>query len=74
MMQPYTEKDLIRFLYHETTTEENHGIAFQLEDDGVYNQAFSDLLTAKRLLNSVPTVAPSQRSVDRILAYSLAAH
>lgn len=70
MMQPYSENDLIRFLYHETTTEENHGIAFQLEDDGAYNEAFRDLITAKRLLDDTPTITPSEDCVNRILAFS----
>ncbi len=69
MMQPYSENDLIRFLYHETSTEENHGIAYQLEDDGAYHECFQDLLVAKRLLNQLH-LAPAAASVRRIVRES----
>ena len=69
MMQPYSENDLVRFLYHETSTTENHGIAYQLEDNGSYNECFQDLMKAKRILNSLK-LSPAQRSTDHILRIS----
>lgn len=69
MMQTYSQNDLVRFLYHETSTAEDHGIAFQLEDDGSYNERFKELLDAKRLLDSLKLSAPKS-SVNRILSAS----
>ncbi|NNK73203.1 MAG: hypothetical protein HKO94_08430 [Flavobacteriaceae bacterium] len=69
MKQSYTENDLIRFLYHETSKLEDEGIAFQLEDEQEYNESFKDLLMAKQILNSL-VVAPSQTCVNRILLQS----
>ncbi len=69
MMQTYSENDLIRFLYHETTRVEDEGIAYQLEDSGAYNMFFRDLLKAKRLLNSLK-LSPKKENVESILAAS----
>ena len=69
MIKDYSQNDLIRFLYHETTTSENHGIAYQLEDDGSYNQSFKDLLKAKRILNSL-NLSPAKSKIDQILSMS----
>lgn len=69
MMKHYSQNDLVRFLYHETSSSENQEIAYQLEDDGSYNESFSDLLKAKRILNSL-NLSPGKSPIDRILAMS----
>jgi len=68
-MQTYSKNDLIRFLYHETSTTENHGIAFQLEDSGSYNRSFQDLILAKRMLNDL-RLSPADDNINRILEVS----
>ncbi len=69
MMQSYSENDLVRFLYHETSRSEDYGIAYQLEDDGSYNESFQDLMKAKRILNTLK-LSPAQSKIDRILEIS----
>ena len=69
MMKTYSQNDLIRFLYNETNTSEDHGIAYQLEDDGSYNESFKDLLKAKRILNSLK-LSPAKSKINRILELS----
>jgi hypothetical protein len=69
MMKTYSQNDLIRFLYNETNQSEDHGITYQLEDDGSYNECFKDLLKAKRILNSLK-LSPSQNKIDHLLTLS----
>lgn len=69
MMKTYSQNDLVRFLYSETNKSEDQGIAYQLEDDGSYNECFKDLLKAKRLLSPL-TLSPSQSKINQILKMS----
>ena len=69
MITTFTQNDLIRFLYHETTEEENGEIKRALQFDSELSLQFEELqLVAKKLNDSL--LEPSQGVVEKILSYS----
>ena len=69
MKQNYSENDLVRMMYRETSHEENEGICLKLEDNFRFNQSFRHLLTAKNLLTT-SLMKPSSRTIERITRYA----
>lgn len=72
MKQTCTLEDLIRFLYHETTTKESFSIARKLAEDFMFNEQFVELVEAKSEIPSVQFL-PSKNALNTILNYSKSA-
>lgn len=70
MMHTYTELDLIRFIYGETTPHEDREISYQLEDVAHLNYSFRRMLEAKRLLDELNVAPPDPRVLKNILKIS----
>ncbi len=68
MTRTFTQNDLIRFIYHETTDEETLEINKVLESDPDLRLAYRQLLLTTTSLDAA-TLTPSDRATDRILQY-----
>ena len=69
MIKTFTQDDLIRFLYHETSEEENLEFNRALKQDAELALQFNELqATVKKLDDTL--LEPSHRAIDSILAYS----
>ena len=69
MIKTFTQDDLIRFLYHETSEEENVELGRALKQDAELALQYKELQgTIKRLDDSM--AEPSAASIDAILKYS----
>ena len=71
MTNTSTPCSLIAFLYRETKPEETRAIQQDLAIDTLLREELEGLRQAKRALPQV-TFSPSDRSLENILAYSLA--
>jgi hypothetical protein len=67
MIKTFTQDDLIRFLYHETTEEETREINKALLSDFELRQAYRDLCETKSALDRAQ-LEPSEETVMKILA------
>ena len=69
MIKTFTQDDLIRFLYHETSEEENLELNRALKQDAELALQFNELqATIKKLDETL--LEPSTRSIENILSYS----
>ena len=69
MIKTFTQNDLIRYIYQETTKEENTEIENALIfDDGLLDELNELQLTVDGI--SKIERSPSQKSIDNILSYS----
>ncbi len=69
MIQTFTQHDVIRYVYQETTEEENLMIQDGLVHDSEMLEFYLDMLDVKAGLDK-SLKQPSERSIDNILAYS----
>ncbi|MEA5259756.1 hypothetical protein VB264_18310 [Arcicella aquatica] len=69
MIQTFTQHDVIRYVYQETTEEENLMIQDGLVHDNEMLEFYLDMLDVKAGLDK-SFQQPSERSIDNILAYS----
>ena len=69
MTKTITRNDLIRFIYNETTAVETTAIQQALLFDNILMDWYLELLDTKESIESINLV-PSQKTIDRILAYS----
>ena len=69
MIANFTQEDLIRFLYGECDPMESKLIENALELNWDLSQQYLELLSSKKLLDSVQ-FDPAQSSVDLILKHS----
>lgn len=69
MITTFTQNDLIRFLYHETSEEENREIKRALQFDSVLSLQFEEIQSVSKNLDGT-LVEPSDGVVERILNYS----
>ena len=69
MIKTFTQNDLIRYIYQETTLEESDEIRSALLFDEHLNEDYNHL---KQTIVSLDKVEkqPSKNSIDRILSYS----
>ena len=69
MIQTFTQLDLIRFIYNETTTEQHREIELALLCD---NDLMEDYKSIKSTVNALAEVSysPSNSTVKSILNYS----
>lgn len=69
MIQTFTPDDVIRYVYEETTEEENTLIEDALIGDRELLEFYLDALEIKSLMNKLERT-PSNRVVSNILEYS----
>ena len=69
MIQTFTHDDIIRYVYEETTADENQQIEEALVEDPDLLMFYLDIADIKEGLNKVQ-LQPSGRTVERILAFS----
>ncbi len=69
MIQTFTPDDVIRYVYEETTEEENTLIEDALIGDQELLEFYLDALEVKSLMNKIVRT-PSNRVVSNILEYS----
>ncbi|RMF24587.1 MAG: hypothetical protein D6765_11560 [Bacteroidetes bacterium] len=69
MVSSFTQDDLIRFIYKETSAAETIAIAEALESDPSLYRLYDELM---RAYLDIPAVQfrPSERAIDDILRYS----
>ncbi|MFN8353896.1 MAG: hypothetical protein U0Y10_05615 [Spirosomataceae bacterium] len=69
MIQTFTQNDIVRYVYDETTDEENQLIEEALIEDTDLLMFYLDIADLKEGMDKV-RMQPSDRSVDKILAFS----
>lgn len=69
MIQTFTQDDILRYAYEETTAEENTQIEEALMHDHELLLFYLDIMDLKAGLNQV-ALQPSARATENILAYS----
>lgn len=73
MIKTFTQDDLVRYIYKETSSEENKEIEQALLFDKALSDEFAELSSVVQSLDGIE-VAPSKRSVETILSYSRSYH
>ena len=69
MIKTFTQNDLIRFIYHETTESEEREINKALICDAVLQLQYNELITVKNQMDE-SQLAPSQSVINSILTYA----
>ena len=69
MIKTFTQDDLVRYIYKETTEEESIEIEMALLFDEALAENYNSLLKTVDLLTEVK-VKPSNGTIDKILSYS----
>lgn len=73
MIKTFTQDDLVRYIYKETSSEENKEIEQALLFDEALSDKFAKLSSVVQALDGIE-VAPSNRSIETILSYSRSYH
>ena len=68
-MHNFTQKDLLLFLYNETSLSQSANIKAALENDWNLREKFEELVSAKSQLETL-RMSPSQSTLDNILNYA----
>jgi hypothetical protein len=69
MIKTFTQNDLIRYVYHETTERETKEINKALICDAELQEVYKELVATKSQLGEA-TLSPSVIAVQNILCYS----
>ncbi|MEM1217259.1 MAG: hypothetical protein AAGH79_00030 [Bacteroidota bacterium] len=69
MKQHFTQDDLVKYIYKETSMYESLAISEALIADPVLRMEYEELLESYRELPKV-TFSPSAQTIDKVLAYS----
>ena len=69
MIKTFTQNDLIRFIYHETTEEEEKELKRALLCDPVLKESYNELRETIRSMDQAQ-LEPSEKTVASILSYS----
>ncbi len=69
MIQTFTQNDVIRYAYNETTNHENTQIEEMLTHDSAMLAFYMTVLDSQLALNRAE-LAPSKQTVNNILSYS----
>lgn len=69
MIQTFTQDDLIRYLYHETTEKENREIDKALISDHELQKQYKELVDMKNQLDAV-RIEPTEKCISHILNYA----
>lgn len=70
MNLPITHNDLMRFVYNETTPEENKSIRQELDKNWQLQEEYYGLLSGQTIFDIFEMRSPSKSSVHVILEYS----
>ena len=73
MTKTFTQNDLIRYIYHETTEQENSEIEETLLIDNEFFDAYRKLAEVSMELDRV-NEEPSEKTINKILNYSKSLH
>lgn len=73
MIKTFTQDDLVRYIYKETTAEENSEIEQAMLFDEVLAEDYAELSSVVSALDGAQK-EPTQLSVDAILSYSKSYH
>ncbi len=68
-MYRYTQKDLLLFIYNETSAEETAKIKAALETDWELREEYQTLLSAQKELEPI-SLAPDEKILENILQYA----
>ncbi len=69
MKQDFTQEDLVRYLYKETSEKENSAIATELNKNWLLKNDYEKLASAKQELIKA-TFSPSETAIQAILRHS----
>lgn len=69
MIETFTQNDLIRFIYHETTESEEKKINKALISDAELQQQYNELIAVKNLMDE-SQLDPSPSVINSILTYA----
>ncbi len=69
MKKTYSENDIIRFLYQETSHQENVDLSYLVEDHAKMNETYHIVTMAKAELDKL-ILRPSTKSISNILAFA----
>ena len=69
MTQTFTQNDLIRYLYHETSATETTEINKALICDSELQEQFKELMATKNLLDTA-RLKPAPATIQNILSYA----
>ena len=70
MLTVFTEDDIVRYIYRETSEEENEAIATALLVDSSLRQCYTQLMEVVKRMDTIKSMKPSASSVDLILEHS----
>lgn len=73
MIKTFTQDDLIRHIYKETTQEESSEIEMAMLFDEHLAEQYSEILSVVNDLDGA-LKSPSQRAIDSIVSYSKSYH
>lgn len=69
MIKTFTQTDLVRYLYHETTEEENNQINRALLRDSDLRALYNEVRETLKDLDAA-MMQPSESTIEKILDYS----
>ena len=73
MIRTFTQNDLVRYIYKETTPEESSEIEIAMLFDEQLADAYTELFSVVNSLEA-STKSPSQKTIDAIISYSKSYH
>lgn len=73
MIKTFTQDDLVRYIYKETTPEESSEIEIAMLFDERLADAYTDLFSVVNDLEA-SMKSPSEKTVDAIISYSKSYH
>lgn len=68
MIRTFTQNDLIRFIYHETTEEETQEISRVLSSDPELQRQYRELMLSAKSLDKA-SLEPSARAIEKIMMH-----
>ena len=69
MIKTFTQDDLVKYIYRETTSEQTIQMEIALTFDESLSECYHELSKTVDLLRQVP-FKPSESCIDKILSYS----
>lgn len=66
----FTQEDLIRFMYKETSPAKTEAIEKALETDWKLNQRLNELMSVSEVLDTPAIQSPRPKSIENILEYA----
>ena len=73
MIKTFTQDDLVRYIYRETTPEENSEIENAMLFDEALAEEYTEMISVVGELNGA-LKTPTQKSIDAIISYSKSYH